>query len=444
MIPSIRWWPISRTTISALLLLPAIAAAAPLEDWSSFQNGGRSTTDVELPLRWAPDSEAIAWQAEIPGYGQSTPVVGGGRVFVTSTSGDNKEQFHLTAWDLATGEKLWQTDFANPSPEPNNSYVSRAAPSPVVDADGVHAYFEGGIVASVDFTGSVRWQRDLVAEYGPIAARHGLASSLEHDATRIFVWVERQEEPYLAALDKRTGETVWKVPGLGSTTWGSPRLITVGNGAHLVCSAVGKIVGFDPTTGERRWELEGIANNSSSTPIPAGDGRFFIGASDGRGEAPAAGGAANAGGLVRITPAADGSTSAEFVWRADRARISFGSPLVAAGHVWAVNRTGALFQLDLETGEQVKVHRTDAGSVWATPIASAGKIYLFGQTGTTTILSVADGQVLADNRLWPEPTSEGEGPGAAGGAMGGPVQYAAAVADRTLLIRRGDRLFAIR
>src|SRR5690606_15477000 len=149
------------------------------------------------------------------------------------------------------------------------------------------------------------------------------------------------------------------------------------NGEHLVCSASGKIVGFDPLTGQRLWESAEIANNTSSTPVPAGSGRFFLGASEGRGEGSAAT-AANASGLVQILAKEDGSYHAEFVWRVDKANCSFGSPVVAAGKVWIVNRSGALYQLDLETGERLSVSRVKSGSIWATPLVDPQHIYFFG------------------------------------------------------------------
>src|SRR5690606_36560747 len=139
------------------------------------------------------------------------------------------------------------------------------------------------------------WQRDLVADFGAITARHGLGSSLEQDATRVFAWIERQEEPYLIAMSKETGETLWKVDGLGATTWSSPRLVPVSGGVHLVCSAKGKVVGLDPQTGQRLWEFAEITNNTSCTPMPVGEGAFLIGASDGRDEQSSSGGAGSHG-----------------------------------------------------------------------------------------------------------------------------------------------------
>lgn len=416
-------------------------AAEPTENqantWPQFLNGGKCVTDTQLPTTWAPDSSNIAWQAELTGYGQSSPVSDGTHVFVTSTSGPNKETFHVASFSLASGEQIWQADFVNPSPEENTSYVSRAAPTPALDNTGVYVSNEGGLLASLDFSGKVTWQRDLVAEFGPIKARHGLAASLQQHENLLFIWIERSEQSYLMAVDKASGETVWKVDGLGATSWSSPMLLDVENNQHLICSASGKIVGVDPQTGKRLWELTDISNNTSCTPIPIGNGRFFIGASDGRGEENDGKGAAS-NGLVEVSKK-DESFIASFVWRAEKASCTFGSPIVAANSVWIVNRTGALYQLDLDTGKQLSVGRVKSGGIWATPLVAADKLYLFGQKGTTSVVSIPDAKEIASNNLWNASSDQAGEPN-----TNSHVQYAAAVAGETLLIRRGDRLYALR
>lgn len=426
----------NKSLILGLLITIAGAGVTSAEapSWGKFQNGGSNASKMKLPTEWSPDKN-IAWTAEITGYGQSTPIVAHDQIVVTSTSGDKKDNYHVLSYNIADGKKRWQIDLTNPTPYANTPMVSRAAPSAIATEDGFIAFFEGGALAAISPVGEKQWELDLVAKHGAIEARHGLASSLEQDADHVFVWVERGEEPYLLALNKKSGEEVWKAPGLGATSWSSPRMIPVGEGHHLVCSAIGKVVGFDPATGERLWELDEIANNSSCTPTPTGDGRFLIGASNGRGETnPAA--AAENNGLVEIKKQDDGKFAASFKWRAEKATSSFGSPVVAGDTAAIVNRTGVLYRLDLNSGEQVSVDRTDAGGIWATPIVSDGLIYLFGYKGTTSVISLEDGKEIATNRCWED---AGKSPGFGGGT----VLYAAAPAAPYLIIRSGDKLFAI-
>jgi outer membrane protein assembly factor BamB len=424
--------------VSACLFSFAVThVGADSPSWHGFQNLGQSIAPASsLPTKWSPDKN-IAWTAELIGYGQSTPIVAHQQVVVTSTSGENKDNYHVTAYALESGEKRWQVDLTNPTPVPNRPMVSRAAPSAIADDQGFVAFFEGGTLIALSPTGETLWQKDLVAQYGKIEARHGLASSLEQNDKLAFVWVERSEDPYLLALDKTNGEVVWKVPGVGAATWASPRLIDVGQTQHLVCSASGKIVGFDPVTGDRVWEFSEISNNSSCTPMPVGGGQFLIGASDGRGETtPGAGAESN--GLIEITRNADGDFQAGFKWQASKATSTFGSPVVAGKTAAIVNRAGVLYRLDLQTGEEVSVQRTGAGGIWATPIVSTDFIYLFGHQGTTSVISLADGKEIAKNRCW-----EAEAKAASGRGRGS-VLYAAAPASPYLILRRGDKLYAIK
>lgn len=428
-----------------ILLLVAVTAEARAESpaWPRFQNGGAVIADLKLPTTWSPE-ENIAWTADIIGYGQSTPIVAHDQIVVTSTDGENKDNYYLSSYAVADGSKKWQVDLINPSPFANTPMVSRAAPSAIAVDSGFVAFFEGGVLVAVSASGERQWEMNLVEKYGEIESRHGLSASLESNGEHVFVWVERSDEPYVLAVEPKSGDVKWKVAGVGATSWGSPRLIPVAGGAHLVCSASGKIIGLDPKTGDRLWEFDGISNNTSCTPTPAGEGRFLIGASDGRGETASSGTFASSG-LIEITQQDDGTFQAGYKWHAKKATSTFGSPIVAGGTAVIVNRTGVLYRLDLETGDRVSVERTDAGGIWATPIVAGGNLYLFGYKGTTSVISLADGKEIATNRCWPEggDKEEGQEDKEAPGSSGGNVLYAAAPTGRHLVIRRGDKLFAI-
>lgn len=417
------------------LWLTLAAQPVAAESWSSFQNGGRLSVQPEVAPRseWSAD-QGIAWDVPLAGYGQSSPVVDGQTIYVTSTSGANKEQLHIQAFDRASGKELWRYDGKNSTPQESSNYISKAAPTPVCDAAGVVAFFEGGNLIALTKTGELRWERDLVADLGPIAGRHGLASSLEQDDQHIFVWVERAENPYLLAVSKSNGQTAWKVDGLGVTSWATPRLVPVGDQQHLVLSGVGQLVGIDPANGQRLWTFKEIAGNSTPTPIPLGEGRFLIGATDGRGEA-AGGNAAASNGVVQISQLADGTWQAAYVWHAKRATSSFGSPLAHQGLAYFVNRTGVLYCLDVNTGEEKYAQRID-GSIWATPVGVGDRIYFFGKDGKTTVIAAGpEFQKLSSSPLWEAAKAEGE--------FGGPVLYAAVLVDADLILRRGDRLYRI-
>lgn len=157
----------------------------------------------------------------------------------------------------------------------------------------------------------------------------------------------------MTALSKKTGKTEWKSKGLGVTSWSSPRLVPIAEGKHLVLSGSGKIAGLDPKSGERLWEFDGISGNSTPTPIPLGDGRFLIGASEGRGET-SGGNAPASNGVIQITKDTNGKFAAAFVWQAKKATSSFGSPVVHQGHAYFVATPTSLIEVAFSTASMPK------------------------------------------------------------------------------------------
>ena len=128
--------------ILMVLLLPT---NLPAQDrWPGFLGAGASPLQADsIPTQWSPEKN-LAWKVAIPGYGQSSPVIWGDQVYVTSVEGPNKEKLHIVCYSLKSGKQLW--DHVQPStyPEKNSVYISRAAPTPVLDKNGVYAYFESG------------------------------------------------------------------------------------------------------------------------------------------------------------------------------------------------------------------------------------------------------------------------------------------------------------
>lgn len=414
------------------------------ENWTSFQNAGEVSFGSGSSAGNPSDKPAAQWEVEIPGYGQSSPVVWNGRVYVTSVSGESKDRYHVSAYTVADGTKLWQHDLTNASPQESSGYVSKAAPTPAADDSGLICFFEGGNLVALTHDGSVRWERNLVEEYGEIDARHGIAASVEQSSRAAFVWVERQSDPYVLAIDKQTGETLWKVPGLGTTSWASPRLVPVKGGRHLVLSGVGKLAGLDPTSGERRWLYEAIAGNSTPTPVPLGEGRFLVGATVGRGGSDA-GGASDSNCLLTVRPQPDGSWMASRSWKAERATSSFGSPIRHGEYAYFVNRSGVLYCVDAESGEEQYAQRVGS-SVWATPIGDAERLWLFGKDGVVkSVLAGEEFRVMSETSLFPAEAVASTEAGRQGPpTASGPILYAGILVGDLMVLRSGDRLYCFR
>ena len=173
--------------------------------------------------------------------------------------------------------------------------------------------------------------------------------------------------------------------------------------------------------------------------MPLKPGEFLIGSMGSRSEADDV--ASN--GVIEVKKSGE-KYQATWKWRSQEAKCSFGSPIACNDRAYFVNRSGVLNCLQLNSGKPIFKGRLPSGAIWATPLATKDRVYFFGKDGSTAILKASDSlEVVAKNELWKaEPKKESSEENTAS-RFGGTVLYAAAVADEKLIMRRGDRLYAI-
>ncbi|WP_144998663.1 outer membrane protein assembly factor BamB family protein [Polystyrenella longa] len=348
-------------------------------DWNSFRNGGNSTAEGNYPTSWSPDS-GVAWQRETPGYGQSCPVIKDDHIFVTAVIGNQKETCLIICYRLVDGDEVWKYSHDATSTGPSTYMMSRAAPTPIVDDRGVYAFFENGDVMGVDHSGNKLWSRSLTQEYGAFDSRHGLGSSPAHNADSLFLNVEHGGESYLLAIDKQTGENMWKAARPSGSSWTSPVVAETKQGEQLVVSSNETVSGFAAETGKLLWSLEGIAGNSVPSPL-VHDNRILIGA---RASEFGSASAAAKSNLCFEIP--DSSSSVpDIIWRARKAVCHYASPVYCEGCAYFLNDGGILYCLDWETGEEHYVKRIGT-SCWTTPVVVDDRLFFFGKDGQTVII----------------------------------------------------------
>lgn len=376
-----------------LILLSADAADAA--NWPSFRNGGASRTLADhLPLHWSPD-RGIAWQRELPGYGQSSPVVWGQTVLVTAVVGPMKETCLVLAVDTGTGKTRWTKEFSACTTKASNYMASRAAPTPVVDARGIYAFFEGGNFVALDHRGELRWSRSLTAEYGEFQNGHGLGSSLAQTEDAVFVLVDHEGPSYLLAVDKANGKNRWKTDRKPRYSWASPIVVRRNGREQVIVSSNGYVDGYDASGGQLLWSVDGVGGNSIPSPAVLGD-RIFVGAA--RSEFGASKEAVSSCCLGFRRQ--DGKETCEVLWRSAKALSSYASPLPCGDCVYHVNSVGAVHCLDARTGTAHYVERL-AGPCWATPVVAGQHVYFFSKNGVTTVLKTGpEFAKVATNPLW--------------------------------------------
>ncbi|NNJ25135.1 PQQ-binding-like beta-propeller repeat protein [Alienimonas chondri] len=436
---------------------PADTVDAPPSSWPAFLGQGAPEIPPEaIPVEWTPESPA--WVAELPGHGQSSPVVWRDRAFVTAVSGKEKESLHVLGVDLKSGKTLWNRRTDSSDPVENSLYVSRAAPTPCVDEDALYAFFESGDLYALDHDGEFLWHLSLWSKFGRFENTFGLGSSPCQTADTLFILKDDADGPsILIAIRKADGGVLWTADrGENRKSWSSPAIVSVDGVPQVVVSSDGAVQGYDPATGEELWTLDDVGGNTAVTPLSypgedGADGRFLIGASAGRGgENTDAARISN--GAVQVTKTEDGYV-AEKLWTDGDLSVSWASPIVHDGRAYWVNRQGVLYCLNAETGEQLYAARTPSGSCWATPLGVGDRVYLFGKDGVTATVSAGDEyKLLAESRLWKEGATEPDPDlaqeadpqrRAASSMFAGITQYGVAADPGGLLIRTGGRLFRL-
>lgn len=437
-----------RTTAITLGCLLLATHCQAKDRWPGFLGAGASeiTTDG-MPSTWTPES--LAWKTEVPGYGQSSPVIWEDRVFVTCVDGAEKERLLVLCLGLADGEVIWSWEGKSGFTEKNSVYVSRAAPTPCVDANGVYAYFESGDVVALDFDGQERWTRSLTKDYGEPTNRFGLAASPVQTGDQIAIMVDDPASAYLVSLKKSDGSVAWKTDRGERGGWSSPFLVTVDGTPQIVCSSFGSVDGYDPATGDSLWTFADVGGNTAATPVDAGDGTFLVAASPGRrGENSES--AKKSNGLMKIARDGDG-WKADFVWRTPDATPSFASPILYDGYAYWISRAG-IYCIDAKDGSTAYRERLE--SSWATPIGVGDRVWLFGKDGLTTVIRTGGKfEVVSENSLWSDekppvnnlPAADNSSPERASASAGfsKPVLYGAAVVNGRLVLRSGSQVYCV-
>ena len=413
------------------LLMVADAGA----DWPEFRgpwgDGHVSppgqTNTVGLPLEWS-ETNNVRWKTEIPFRGWSTPVVQGDQVWLTTATTDGHDFFAI-AVDAEDGaihfnQKLFQSD--NPEPLGNN-VNAYATPSPVIEPGRVYIHFGSYGTACLDTkTAKVLWQRT------DLRCRHyrGPSSSPILFRDLLILTFDGVDLQYVIALNKSTGQTVWKtdrsaewndadVPGQMARDGDlrkahSTPLIVEFHGKPMMLSTGAKAAyGYEPLTGAELWKVHFPAWSAAPMPVFDGSMGFFV---TGHGQTELL--------AVRLDGHGD-VTDSHIAWKSDSAVPRTASPIVIGGLIYMVSDDGLVTCLEAGTGKQVWRERI-GGTFAASPIYADDRLYFFSQQGKTTVLRPGRSfQSLATNSL-------------PGGFMASP-----AVSGRGLFLRTRTTLYRV-
>jgi outer membrane protein assembly factor BamB len=350
-----------------------------LGSWPEFRGptGQGLVPEGNLPTRWGPDKNVV-WKQPIPGLGWSSPVVAGGRVYLTTAVAVEGGDLSLRALclDAATGKTVWDREVFRqeaakaPAVHGKNSHAS---PTPLLDGDQLYVHFGHQGTACLDLAGKVLWRnRDLT--YQPV---HGNGGSPILAGKALVFNADGGDKQFVTALDRDNGNLLWQTPRKSDAfkkfSFGTPLLITV-KGQKQIISPGSNVVGaFDPATGKEIWRVR--YQGYSVIPRPVyGQGLIFVCTGF---ERPT---------LVAIRPGGKGDvTRTHVAWTARRAVPHTASPLLVGEELYLVSDGGVASCLDARTGRVHWQERVD-GNFSASPVYAGGKIYLQSEEGTGVVL----------------------------------------------------------
>jgi hypothetical protein len=397
-----------------LFIWQSVWMSATGDSWPGFRGQGDSQSKADnLPVEWS-DTKNLVWDVQLPGYGQSSPVVWKRRVFVTAIDGPNKEQAYVLCHDLRTGRELWRRVVGTTEKVKVGNLVSQAAPTPVVDDKRVYVFFETGDLYAFDHRGRPVWERQMTRDYGGVKGPHGLGSSLVSDRENIFLAISHLGTSFVMAISKSDGRTVWKAERKSGMAWGTPLVIRSAGREEIIVRGGDGVTSYDAKDGKVLWWVTGLKGAPMPSPTLAGN-LVIVGSDQKEGSM-----------AIRLGGSGD-VTATHIVWRPTDATSYFSSPLVHRGQVYFISKAGIAYSLDLETGKELWRQRLGSGECWASPLAVGERIYIFSNEGKTFVLRAGrEYQQLAINSI-----NELE------------RIYGVAAVDDALLLRSGRRLIRL-
>jgi outer membrane protein assembly factor BamB len=338
-----------RLAIVVVAIVSVIAMLCRADDWPQWRGPNRDGVWLETGIveKFDKPQLDIEWRAEIgPGY--SGPTVADGRVYVTDRQTEPMQVERVLCFRAADGKPLWSHTYACIY----EGIQYTAGPRAAVTIDEGRAYSLGTMDDLFCFdaaTGKVLWQKDLRTLYNAKIPGWGIAAAPLIDGNRLILNVGG-EHACVVALDKKTGEGIWKALD-DPAQYSAPVIIRQGGRQVLVIWTGAAVVGLDPATGAELWREEMKPSRMAigiATPIFDGKRLFVSSFYDGSL-------------MLRLTTDDAGRPIAERLWRkvgpdeqqTQSLHCMIGTPILEGDYLYGVDSYGQLRCLDADTGERI-------------------------------------------------------------------------------------------
>lgn len=379
-------------------------------EWRGKYNSG-AVAGGNTPVEFS-ETKNLNWKIEIPGKGHATPVVWGNQVIIqTAVATDKKpekttetaaspmaasstefiHQFIVISVDKNTGKIIWKTVVKEEFPiERTHDLGSWASNSPVTDGEFIYASFGSRGLFCLDMKGNIKWERnfgqmEIVASFG-----EGSSPALGKD--KIFIQWDHQGKSFIYALNKKSGEDVWKKEREEITSWATPLVVEISGKTQVITSATNKVRSYDSESGEIIWECTGMTRNVIPCPVYA-EGIVYL-MSGFRGNALKAIDLAQAKG--------DLTGSKAILWEYNQDTPYTPSPVLMDGKLYFLKaNNGILTCLDAKDGKVIYSNQKLNGitNIFSSPTGNKDKIYI-AATGVVDVIKAGNNfELLSQNAL---------------------------------------------
>jgi outer membrane protein assembly factor BamB len=383
--------------VFAFLSLTSLARA---ENWAHWRGptGNGTAPKASPPIEWS-DTKNVKWKVDVPGQGLSSPIVWENRIFITTAAPVDGQptralttlEFKVLCYDRHDGKLLWQKTAIVAKPHQKTHETNGfASASPCTDGEHVYAHFGSRGLYCYTMNGELVWKRD---DFGKMETLFGFGegSSPTLVGDMILVPWDHRGPSALYALDKRTGQTIWKQDRQETTEWSTPLVVEHAGRKQVVLNGQKSVRSYDLETGKDLWQCGGQTLRPIASPVAANDmvivGSGYQGAFVG---------------AFRLDGTGDIHGTDKVIWTIDHDAPDVASPLLSSGRLYFhKGKTGLLSCVDATTGKPHYIaRRIGLDNTYASPIAAGGHVYLTSRNGTTVVIADADElKVLATNRL---------------------------------------------
>ncbi len=386
---------------SASAVALPVAKADPLEEgvsgsnWPGFRGVNTSgiSADKQVAVSWGP-AVGHRWKTRLPGPGNSSPVIWGERVLLTSAEGAaERPKLVVLCFDRQQGELLWKTTAtsAEGSTHDKNGYASASV---ATDGKQVFAFFGAAGLFALDLEGHELWQRSI----GNLDHVWGAASSPVLYEETVIQLYDADSGSFIAAFDKQSGEELWRTPRDSHGSWSTPVLVDaevdggarrhelVVNGTGTSDAAGGLVIAYDPANGKELWRAAGTTDIVSPTAIV---GAGLVYSTSGRN-----------GPILAIRPGGTGDvTTSHVVWKHHKGGAYVPTGVAYRNRLFTISDGGVANCYDAGNGEPIWEGRL-GGAFTASLVAADGRIYATSEQGTTHVFAAGDQfELLAKNEL---------------------------------------------